>query len=69
MAGMMMRFAISLDCRHRRSSLRRARLRYIGILIHCGAYAEWGLLSQDHEWICLIQDDLVMDVESAMQIV
>ena len=39
--------------------LRRARLRYIGILIHCGAYAEWGLLSQDHEWICLIQDDLV----------
>ena len=54
-----MRFAISLGLPTPTELLRRARLRYIGILIHCGAYAEWGLLSQDHEWICLIQDDLV----------
>ena len=39
--------------------LRRARLRYLGILIHCGAHAEWGLLSQDQQWISLVQDDLI----------
>ena len=39
--------------------LRRARLRYLGILIHCGAHAEWGLLSQDQQWINLVQDDLI----------
>ena len=47
--------------------LRRARLRYLGILIHCGAHAEWGLLSQDQQWINLVQDDL--DVEATLQIV
>ena len=38
--------------------LRRARLRYLGLLVHCDLHAEWGLLSQDHDWICLLQDDL-----------
>lgn len=38
--------------------LRRARLRYLGTLIHCGVHAEWGLLSLDSQWNKLLQDDL-----------
>ena len=39
--------------------LRRARLRYLGTLVQCEKHAEWGLLMQDQEWTCLLQDDLV----------
>lgn len=38
--------------------LRRARLRYLGTLFHCGVHAGWGLLSMDGPWKQLLQDDL-----------
>ena len=38
--------------------LRRARLRYVGLLVHCGLHAEWGLPCQDQDWIGLLRDDL-----------
>eukprot|EP00435_Cladocopium_sp_Y103_P041926 s1460_g11.t1 len=38
--------------------LRRARLRYFGVLHRCRHQAHWGLLQEDRAWIELLQDDL-----------
>eukprot|EP00438_Fugacium_kawagutii_P016297 Skav208500 [mRNA] locus=scaffold1658:66831:72825:+ [translate_table: standard] len=40
-------------------ALRRSRLRYLVTLYQCGRGASWGLLRQDHEWIQLVQEDLL----------
>ena len=39
--------------------LRRARLRYLLVLLNCGIPHVWSLLNQDHEWCRLMEDDLV----------
>jgi len=39
--------------------LRRARLRYVATLHHCGERKEWGLLAADRAWKSLIEDDLI----------
>ena len=37
--------------------LRGCRLRYFGTLYNCGRAAHWGLLTEDRQWIELIEDD------------
>ena len=37
--------------------LRRARLRYVATLLHCGAQTEWGLLELDRQWTSLVEED------------
>ena len=39
--------------------IRRARLRYVATLLHCGPRHEWGLLAQDAAWTNLVEDDMV----------
>ena len=39
--------------------VRRARLRYVATLFHCGHRREWGLLAQDAAWTALVEDDMV----------
>ena len=39
--------------------LRRARLRYLTTLFHCGLDQVWLLLGEDHPWIQLIEDDML----------
>ena len=39
--------------------LRRARLRYLLVLINCGMSHIWSLLKEDVEWCRLLEDDLV----------
>ena len=38
--------------------LRRARLRYLSVLLNCDMPLIWSLLNEDHEWKRLIEDDL-----------
>lgn len=38
--------------------LRRARLRYVATLLHCGERNEWGLIEKDRPWILLVEDDM-----------
>eukprot|EP00435_Cladocopium_sp_Y103_P050866 s1055_g15.t1 len=38
--------------------LRRARLRYLATLLHCGDRHEWGLLHADSDWIACLETDL-----------
>lgn len=42
-----------------RELLRRARLRYVATLLHCGSTTEWGLLEQDRQWTSLVEEDFV----------
>ena len=39
--------------------LRRARLRYVATLLHCGAATEWGLIEQDRQWTSLVEEDFI----------
>ena len=39
--------------------VRRARLRYVATLFHCGHRHEWGLLAQDAAWTTLVEEDMV----------
>ena len=38
--------------------IRRARLRYVATLHHCGERHEWGLLAADRAWQGLVEDDM-----------
>ena len=38
--------------------LRRARLRYVATLLHCGERHEWGLIEMDKPWILLVEEDM-----------
>ena len=38
--------------------LRRARLRYVATLLHCGDRNEWGLIEKDRPWILSVEDDM-----------
>ena len=38
--------------------IRRARLRYVATLLHCGRRHEWGLLKADAAWTSLVEDDM-----------
>ena len=38
--------------------IRRARLRYVATLLHCGRRHEWGLLRADAAWTSLVEDDM-----------
>ena len=37
--------------------LRIQRLRYLGMLLHCGHLVDWGVLNQDRAWLALLEDD------------
>ena len=39
--------------------VRRARLRYVATLFHCGERSEWGLLAKDMAWTSLVEEDMV----------
>jgi hypothetical protein len=38
--------------------LRRARLRYVATLLHCGDRSAWGLIAQDKQWTSLVEEDM-----------
>ena len=38
--------------------IRRARLRYVATLLHCGRRHEWGVLKADAAWTSLVEDDM-----------
>ena len=56
--ALMMKFFVFTSCLPFPELLRRARLRYLNMLVQCGSAVEWGLLSLDEDWIALLQDDL-----------
>eukprot|EP00438_Fugacium_kawagutii_P028665 Skav214043 [mRNA] locus=scaffold2017:237221:242224:+ [translate_table: standard] len=39
--------------------LRRARLRYVGLLFQCDSSVDWGLLGQDLHWVDLVKGDML----------
>ena len=43
--------------------LRVSRLRYLRTLVASGHVVQWGLLNMDHNWVCLVADDLKWIVE------
>lgn len=38
--------------------VRRARLRYVATLYHCGERREWGLIEKDAAWTALVEEDM-----------